>query len=187
MKEYRLGKSAGLQWSRSRGALIGAVGLWLVVVAVMTTVFHIPIGSALLGGLIVVILHELSEIVHQLGHARAARRTGYPMSGVRFGVLGLFAASIYPPDEPALPAKIHIRRALGGPILSAWLSSLAFLLILMTIRSTDVMWSFVLWFFFLENLFVMTLQVFIPLGFNDGATIWHWIRRQRINPDDDPR
>jgi hypothetical protein len=24
----------------------------------------------------------------------------------------------------------------------------------------------------------MTLQVFIPLGFNDGATIWHWLRQR---------
>ena len=116
--------------------------------------------------------------MHQLGHAWAARRTGYPMSGVRFGVLGILAAAVYPPDEPALPAKTHIRRALGGPIFSAWLSSIAFILILMTIRTAAPLWQFVLWFFFLENLFVMTLQVFIPLGFNDGATIWHWLRKR---------
>jgi hypothetical protein len=177
MKEYRLGKWGGLQWSMTRSAIVGAIGLWLVVAALMV-VLNIPIGSALLGGVIVAILHELSEIVHQLGHAWAARRTGYPMSGVRFGVLGIFAASVYPPAEPALPAKVHLRRATGGPIFSAWLSSMAFIVVLMTIRSADAMWSFVLWFFFLDNLIVMTLQVFIPLGFNDGATIWHWIRQR---------
>ena len=177
MKEHRLGTWAGLQWTMTRSAIIGAIGLWLVVAAVMVA-FNIPIGSALLGGVIVVLLHELSEIVHQLGHAWAARRTGYPMSGVRFGVLGIFAASVYPPAEPALPAKIHIRRAMGGPIFSAWLSSIAFIIILLTIRTAAPVWQFVLWFFFLDNLFVMTLQAFIPLGFNDGATIWHWIRRR---------
>ena len=91
MKEYRLGTWAGLQWSMTRSAIVGAIGLWLVVVALMVAAFNIPIGSALLGGVIVVILHELSEIVHQLGHAWAARRTGYPMSGVRFGMFGIFA------------------------------------------------------------------------------------------------
>ncbi len=75
------------------------------------------------------------------------------------------------------PPKIHLRRALGGPIFSAWLSAIAFLVVLMTIRGADAMWEFVSWFFFLENLLVMTLQVFIPLGFNDGATIWRWVRK----------
>ncbi len=28
---------------------------------------------------------------------------------------------------------------------------------------------------FFENLFVMTLQAFLPLGFNDGATLWKWM------------
>ena len=159
-------------------ALIGSLGLWLIVVGLMAAVFNIPIGSALLGGVIVVILHWFSEVVHQLGHAWAARRTGYPMVGVRFGKLAILATALYPLDEPPLPAKIHIRRALGGPIFSAWLSAIAFIVILLTIRSADAMWQFVLWFFFLENLFVMTLQVFIPLGFNDGATIWHWVRQR---------
>jgi len=178
MNETRLGTWAGLQWSMTRSAIGGAIGLWLVVVVLMVAAFNIPIVSALPGGVIVVFLHELSEIVHQLGHAWEARRTGYPMSGVRFGVLGLFAASIYPPDEPELPAHIHLRRAIGGPLFSAWLTSIAFIIILMTIRTATPLWEFVLWFFFLDNLFVMTLQVFIPLGFNDGATIWHWLRQR---------
>ena len=178
MKERSLGTLAGLQLTMISAALIGSIGLWIIVVGLMAAVFNIPIGSALLGGVIVVILHWFSEVVHQVGHAWAARRTGYPMVGVRFGKLGILATALYPPDEPPLPAKIHIRRALGGPIFSAWLSAIAFIVILLTIRSADAMWQFVLWFFFLENLFVMTLQVFIPLGFNDGATIWHWVRQR---------
>jgi hypothetical protein len=177
MKERPLGTLAGLRMTAIPAALIGSIALYVIVVVLMAA-FNIPIGSALLGGVIVVVLHWFSEWVHQLGHAWAARRTGYPMSGVRFGALGVFATSLYPPDEPPLPAKVHIRRAIGGPIFSAWLSAMAFLVILMTIRGADAMWSFVLWFFFLENLFVMTLQVFIPLGFNDGATIWRWMRKR---------
>jgi len=178
MKERSLGTLAGLQLTMIPAALIGSIGLWIIVVGLMAAVFNIPIGSALLGGVIVIILHWFNEVVHQLGHAWAARRTGYPMVGVRFGKLGILATALYPPDEPPLPAKTHIRRALGGPIFSAWLSAIAFIVILLTIRSADAMWQFVLWFFFLENLFVMTLQVFIPLGFNDGATIWHWVRQR---------
>ena len=33
-------------------------------------------------------------------------------------------------------------------------------------------------FLFVENLLVFTLQAFIPLGFNDGSTLWHWLRRR---------
>jgi hypothetical protein len=177
MKERSLGTLAGLRLTAIPLALIGSIALYVMVIVLMA-MLNIPIGSALLGGAIVVSLHWFSELVHQLGHAWAAHRTGYPMSGVRCGTLGIFATSLYPADEPPLPAKIHLRRALGGPIFSAWLSVIAFLVILMTIRGAEAVWSFVLWFFFLENLFVMTLQVFIPLGFNDGATIWRWMRQQ---------
>ena len=141
MKERSLGTLAGLQLTMIPAALIGSIGLWVIVVGLMAAVFNIPIGSALLGGVIVVILHWFSEVVHQLGHAWAARRTGYPMVGVRFGKLGILATALYPPDEPPLPAKIHIRRALGGPIFSAWLSAIAFIVILLTIRSADAMWA----------------------------------------------
>jgi hypothetical protein len=178
MKERSLGKLAGLKLTMMPAALIGSIVLYAIVIVLMIAVFNIPISSALLGGVIVVVLHWFSELVHQLGHTWAARRTGYPMIGIRFGTLAVFATSLYPPDEPPLPAKIHIRRALGGPIFSAWLSSIAFIVILMTARSINALWSFVLWYFFLENLFVLTLQVFIPLGFNDGGTIWRWMRKR---------
>ena len=178
MKERSPGTLAGLRLTATRSALIGSIALGVIVIGVMAALFNIPIGSALLGGMIVVILHWFSEFVHHVGHAWAARRTGYPMIGIRCGTLGVFATSLYPPDEPPLPGKIHIRRALGGPIFSAWLSAIAFIGILLTIRDAAAVWAFVLWFFFLENFFVMTLQVFIPLGFNDGGTIWHWLRQR---------
>ncbi|HTP10251.1 MAG TPA: hypothetical protein VMP08_18485, partial [Anaerolineae bacterium] len=132
MKERSLGTLAGLRLTAILAALIGSLVLYVIVVVLMA-IFNIPIGSALLGGLIVVVLHWFTDLVHQLGHAWAARRTGYPMIGIRFGTYGVLSTSLYPPDEPPLPARIHIRRAIGGPIFSAWLTSIAFLIILMTI------------------------------------------------------
>lgn len=37
-------------------------------------------------------------------------------------------------------------------------------------------WRSLLWFFFIENFVVFTLQVFAPLGFNDGGTLYYWLR-----------
>jgi hypothetical protein len=177
MNERALGTLTGLRLTAIPLAVIGSIGLYVIVVVLMA-ILNIPIGSALLGGLIVVVLHWLTEVVHQLGHAWAARRTGYPMAGICFGKFGVLSTCRYPPDEPPLPAKVHIRRALGGPIFSAMLSVIGFILILTIGSSVNALWSFVLWFFFLENFVVMTLQVFIPLGFNDGGTIWYWSRKR---------
>ncbi len=69
-------------------------------------------GPALLAGVLTAPIMFFSEWLHQWGHARAARRTGYPMIGMHFH--SIFAASQYPADEPELPARTHIRRALGG-------------------------------------------------------------------------
>ena len=177
MSERSLGTLAGLQLTALPATVFGSIALYVIVIVLMA-VFGVPLDAALLGGVIVVVLHWFSELVHQLGHAWAARRTGYPMIGIRIGFLGVLSTAFYPSDEPTLPAKVHIRRALGGPIFSACLSAGAFLVILLTARSADAMLWFVLWFFFLENLFVMTLQVFIPLDFNDGGTIWRWMRQK---------
>jgi hypothetical protein len=80
-------------------------------------------GSALLAGLFSVPVMFASDWLHQWGHARAARRTGYPMIGIHYH--SLFSASQYPPDEPSLPAQVHLRRALGG----FWVNMLVGLLI----------------------------------------------------------
>ena len=157
---------------------VGSIGLWIVLVIFAGAVLQLPTGPALVASLLCVILHWFSETVHQLGHARAARRTGYPMIGIRFGTYGILSTAVYPRDEVPLPANTHIRRALGGPLFSAWLTCIAFVVLLAIIRSASPAALFVAWFFFLENLFIMTLQVFVPLGFNDGATIWHWLRQR---------
>ncbi len=95
------------------------------------------------------------------------------MSGILFGVFGLLARDHYPADEPELPPAIHIRRALGGPIASALLSVIFFLLLPVWPGN----WYWLGLFILLENVFALTLQVFIPLSFNDGGTILKNLRR----------
>ncbi len=152
-----------------------SIGLWLVIILI-AVLFHLSLGGAIVAGILCTILHWLSELMHQLGHAWAAQRTGYPMSGIRFGTHVIFSTALYPANEPTLPAKVHLRRAAGGPLISGLLSVVA--LVLLLIAQAAGTGQFVAWFFFLENLLVLTLQAVIPLGFNDGSTIWHYLRRK---------
>jgi len=68
--------------------------------------------NALLVGVGFAVYHAIAQLVHQLGHALAARATGYPMTGIRYDYI--FTYSEYPPNEPSLPARVHIQRSLGG-------------------------------------------------------------------------
>jgi hypothetical protein len=173
MKEYHLGQFAGLTLSAGPFALAGSILLLALLSAIAVSVLHLSFGEAILGSLLAVLLHWVSVIAHHFGHAWAARRTGYPMTGIRFGMWGLLGSSVYPQDEQALPANIHIQRALGGPVGSLLLSifALAAALVLRTVHAS-LGWLGIL--FFLDNLLVFTLGVFVPLGFTDGSTLLQW-------------
>ena len=169
-----LGRLAGLRLTARPSAAVGMLVLWVVFAAVGLALGLAPL-AALLGGLAATALHWLSELVHQLGHAWAARRAGFPMIGIRFW--GVLSTTIYPRDEPALPAATHIRRALGGPFASTLMTLLGLLLLPVFRPLGGAPWLLAL-FFTLENLLVFTAQVFVPLGFNDGSTILYWWRRR---------
>lgn len=171
MTELKLGRVAGLDLSAKPSAIGGFFLLWMLLSGVGVVLFDVPLVEAIVGGLVAVVLHYASEIGHNLGHAWAARRTGYPMTGVRlYGLLGM---SLYPEDEPELPADIHIRRALGGPAGSLLLTLLAAVIALALRPLGGTPWLIGA-FFFLENLFVFTLGAFLPLGFTDGSTLLEW-------------
>ena len=176
MKEYYAGTLAGLKITATPLMVWASLGLWAVM-TIIALLLNLNFGQALVAGLICVILHWISEFVHQLGHAWLARRTGYPMIGIRFGTHILFATALYPPDEPTLPAATHLQRAFGGPVASGAMTVIAFI-VLLVVQPSSALWHFVAWFFFLENLLVFTLQALIPLGFNDGSTILHYWRQR---------
>ena len=116
--EYEIGKIFGLRLSIEPKFFIGTAIIWLVVGAVSFLLLEATFLQAFLVGLVTTLLYWASDIVHHLGHAYAARRTGYPMAGIRLGTLLLLGTSLYPDDEGQLPGAIHIRRALGGPVAS---------------------------------------------------------------------
>ncbi len=174
MKTLQTGKLFGLQLSVLPSALAGSLIVWIGFSLFTFYKVGLSLGQAIPMGFFAAFLHWTSELIHCLGHAYAAKRTGYPMTGIRFGNIILFAQTQYPRDEPALPPSLHIRRALGGPIISGLLSIILYLLL--PYWSKD--WYWLGLFTFLENLFIYTLQVFLPLGFNDGSTIWTNLRKK---------
>ncbi len=171
-----MGRAVGLDLSIVQAGVVGSVVLFVVTALLGAAWLGLAWHEALVFGVLVLTLHWLSETVHQFGHALAARQTGYPMLGIRFGTLGLLSTAVYPAGEPALPGTTHIHRALGGPKASVVFSALAALILAGTWNSTPLL-RFGALFFFLDNLFVLTLGALLPLGFTDGSTILRWRAR----------
>jgi hypothetical protein len=174
MKSIHLGKLFGLQIDLLPVTFLATLLLWIGLSAAASYGIGIPLGESILIGLIATLLHWISVLLHHLGHFIASRRTGYPMSGLEIGMFGILARDVYPADEPELLPAIHICRALGGPIVSGLLTVLFFLLLPLW----SVNWYWLGLFTLLENLFLFTLQVFIPLSFNDGGTILRNLRKK---------
>jgi hypothetical protein len=168
---YELGRLAGLRLTAGPSAIVGSAVLWALLSGVAAGALGVPPVAAIAGGLVAVLLHWGSDIVHQLGHAWVARVSGHPMIGIR--LWWVLSTAIYPRDEPALPGAIHIRRALGGPAASLLLTLVAAAVALALRRVGGATWWVAL-FFFLDNLLVLTIGALMPLSFTDGSTLLHW-------------
>lgn len=172
-ERHSLGKVGKLDITAATSAGLGFFLLWGVFGLLGRKLFRLGPGAALTGGLLAAAMHFVSEMWHQMGHARAAERTGYPMDGVHlWGVLG---TSVYPADEPDLPPEVHVERALGGPRASVLLA-LAGGLLAVVVRPISGLATMVATLFALENFLVFTVGAFFPLPFmeTDGTTLKHY-------------
>jgi hypothetical protein len=174
MKTIHLGKFLGLQMDILPATFPATLLLWLGLSAAAFYGIKIPLGESILLGLVATLLHWTSGLLHHLGHYLASRTTGYPMLGLELGMFGILARDLYPADEPELPPAIHIRRALGGPLVSALLTVILFLLLPLWPGN----WYWIGLFILLDNLLVYALQVFLPLSFNDGGSILRNLRNK---------
>lgn len=162
----------------AKGFVLASVVLLVVFLLLGIAVFGRRPANALFGAFLLTVLHWFNETWHSYGHFTASRRTGFPMEGTRLATsLLVFATSIYPEDEQELSADVHLRRALGGPIANALLGGVGVLAtIALVITGSHFVWVAIV--FTVENLLVLTLGNFLPLGFNDGSTLLHWMRRR---------
>lgn len=170
-KSYTFGVWSGLTFSALPSVIVGSLVFWAVLIVFAVGVSYLPLGVAIVAGFFAIVLHWASEVIHQLGHATAARSTGYPMSGIQFW--GLLSTSLYPSNEGKLPASVHIRRAIGGPLASLLLTFFATVLVLV-VRSAGGLSAWLAWFLFLDNLLVFTLGALMPFRFTDGGTLLYW-------------
>lgn len=176
-KAYRLGTVAGLRIAAERSAFYTSAAFWILVSGGGILLLDLSPTEAIVGGLAAVGLHWLAGFAHHLGHAWAARRTGFPMSGLYCRLL--LCASRYPRDEPQLPANVHIRRALGGPLFSLLLAAAAGFLGVLLQAQGGRLW-YLAAFLALDSLLVFTVGALLPLGFTDGSTLLEWWpRRER--------
>jgi hypothetical protein len=148
---------------------------WIAATALSIWLLQLRFLQATLTGLLICLLHWVAVFTHHLGHALAARGVGAPMVGVR--LWGWLGESLYPPDEPALPASAHIRRALGGPLVSVLFGSLVATLALAFRSEGSVLWITAA-FLAVDSLLVFGLGPLIPLGFTDGSTLLKWLPRR---------
>jgi hypothetical protein len=139
-------------------------------------------GDALIFAVGAVIVHWSGEYLHNIGHALAARRAGYPMQGIRFW--GALATSVYPADEGPVPPAAHIQRAMGGPLFSAGVT-VVFLVATLLLAEGGGVFAAIALFGLVDNLAVFTVGACMPVGSflpipfeSDGDTILRW-RRHR--------
>ncbi|WP_420642975.1 hypothetical protein [Candidatus Leptofilum sp.] len=174
-KRWQIGKIIGVEvWFRLNSLLLSGL-LWLIFSVTAVIWLNFSLGQAVIVGGTAVLLHWLSDLGHHLGHALAARRTGYPMQKIISWYV--LMTSVYPKDEPPVHATIHIQRALGGPIASLLLAIIAGILLLVIPAKRTVasaLASFAFW----ENFLVLFLGAFVPLGFTDGSTLLTWWPRR---------
>lgn len=164
-----------------RSMLVGTAILTILLTAAAIWLTELTPLDALIAGILATILHWISDLLHQYGHAFAAKQVGHPMNGLRMDWVLVF--SRYPKNEPELAPQIHIVRALGGPAISALVTVAALLLALVLVPMGGMAQFLATWFLAL-NFFIFTVgallpPVYLPFFCNDGGAIWHWLQVQR--------
>lgn len=181
MRSIELGTYFNLRLTMTPLALLSHGVVALLAAWGGMAVLPLSIGPALLAGILIADMFFVCELAHQLGHAVAARRTGYPMTGIHW--YSFFAASRYPKDEPELPPLWHIRRALGGFWVNMLIGAVLMPFAYYFWQSGGVL-AWVLAVSAVYNFFIIGLGALLPIDIPgvftiDGGTIWHYWQKMK--------
>ncbi len=159
-----LGRIFGLAVSATPSAFAAHAVLWFALALVVHQRLKPGFGKTIWISGVAIGLHILTILVHHFGHALAAHSVGHPMIGIR--LWGLLGTSVYPEDEAALPDFSHLRRAVGGPVLS-----LIFVAVIARLHVTGPSARFLKAWLLVDNALGFVLGALLPLNFTDGGTI----------------
>ena len=125
------------------------------------------VGVRVVYSLVYALLMMLTQCLHIVGHTITAKFVGAPMAANL--ILDTKILTYYPDDPPDLPARVHLGRTLGGPLMNAavGLAALAF-------------WSHfggpILGFVTAVNL-LLGVGILLPFPGMDGEVLWRELRR----------
>ena len=176
----------GLKTTISPLGILWFLGLIPFFAWVAARVLPLSFWDAVLAGALSTLVMYVFEWVHQFGHSLAARRAGYPMIGVHWG--WWLSSSIYPKDEPPLPPRTHIQRALGGFWINL-LIGLALAPAAFYLWPRGDVWAWVAGVAAAWNFFVLGLSALLPIDIPgvftiDGGTIWRYWRKSQQTSND---
>jgi len=159
----------GVPWKTSPKAWLfipTRLGFSLVIALVFLRSYSIP--ERVMFGFLYAGLVVFSQCIHILGHTLSSKYVRSPMAANV--ILDTKILTYYPPDARNLPRRIHLGRALGGPVLNGITALIGLIAWLLT-------GSHIWLFFTLLNL-ALSLGVLLPFPGVDGQVVWRELRRK---------
>jgi hypothetical protein len=145
------------------------------VIGVAAALITAPAASLLLNvavGLVYGLLLNAVLGLHIVGHILSSKLVAPPMTEAR--ITPTLIETRYAADPPGIPARVHLVRSLGGPLMNFALGGVS----LLAYRSTG---GHGLLFFAVANL-VIGLIVLLPFQSVDGGVIWRELPRLMRSP-----
>lgn len=152
----------GVRWTVTPYAWVG-----VIVEIIFGMIAALVTGNSLVVGVLWGILIVVSLTLHSIGHILGGLYVGSPMDEVL--VTASRQVNIYRNDPPNLPSRVHLGRALGGPLMNIVVGAITLILTALGGGAT-------LLFFAAVNL-VWGLGALLPLPSVDGEVIWRELRR----------
>jgi hypothetical protein len=125
-----------------------------------------------------VIAVEVGTLVHAVGHIAGGTLVGSPMDELLF--TSTRGVNIYHGDQSRLPGRVHLGRALGGPVLNLlFAGAVALALRLLAPAGVPGLLGETLSSIYSTSFFIGLGGLLLPLPSVDGQVIWREVLRSK--------